>query len=203
MSKAASMFRNLSKSLQAIIFSGVLILMTSNSTEARQEPMHHNLPTEAEDFSFLEGKWRVHHKKLKDFASDKKEWIEFEGTASFFSLLDGIVSVEELRDANGAPFGSAMRTFDVKRRIWLDAWVSAGSGVLQTPIEGRFEGDVGTFIASDSYEGKSILVRGVWKRISKNEVTWEQAASNDDGKTWDDNWLMRFERVHDKAASDQ
>jgi hypothetical protein len=155
-------------------------------------------PSEAEGFAFLNGEWQVYNKKLKDPLTGREEWVEFNTTASFFSLLDGLVSVEELRDAEGAPFGSAMRTFDRKRRVWLDAWVSAGSGVLQSPIEGRFEGDVGTFIAEDSFEGKKILARGVWRRLSKNEVTWEQASSVDNGKTWQDNWFMRFERVIEK-----
>lgn len=186
-----------SRSFISLTLLGALVFMTNNSVDAKI--INANLPSEAEGFSFLTGQWRVHHKKLKVPLTDKDEWIEFEGSASFFSLLDGIVSVEELRDAKGAPFGSAMRTFDIKRRVWLDAWVSASNGVLQTPIEGRFEGDVGTFTAPDSFEGKTILVRGVWRRISKNKVTWEQATSRDDGKTWEDNWFMRFERVNENT----
>jgi hypothetical protein len=159
---------------------------------------HDRYPSEAEGFSFLNGEWQVYHKKLKEPLSGRQEWLEFEGRASFFSLLDGIVSVEELRDAEGAPFGSAMRTYDRKRRIWLDAWVSASNGVLHAPVEGRFEADVGTFVAKESHEGKTILARGMWRRISRNETSWEQAASVDDGKTWELNWHMRFKRVNEK-----
>ncbi len=195
------MIGKISKTLITLVFSGALIVMTNQTDAADAVPKNSHLPSEAEGFQFLTGKWRVHHKKLNEPSNGKQEWIEFEGTASFFTLLDGMVSVEELRDAKDAPFGSAMRTFDIKRRVWLDAWVSAGSGILQSPIEGRFEGDVGTFIASDSYDGKTILVRGVWKRISGNEVTWEQASSSDDGKTWDDNWFMRFERINQDTGS--
>lgn len=194
------MIGNISKTLTNLVFSGALIVMTNHASAADTVAKNSHLPSETEGFYFLAGKWRVHHKKLKDTSSGKQEWIEFEGTASFFTLLDGIVSVEELRDDKGAPFGSAMRTFDIQRRVWLDAWVSAGSGVLQSPIEGRFEGDVGTFTATDSWDGKTILVRGVWKRISGNEVTWEQASSSDEGKTWDDNWFMRFERIDQDAG---
>jgi hypothetical protein len=43
-------------------------------------------------------------------------------------------------------------------------------------------------------------VRGMWRRISKNEVTWEQALSWDEGKTWKLQWFMRFEKVDEKAA---
>lgn len=195
------MIGTISKTLITLVFSGALFVMTNQANAADAVATKSHLPSETEGFYFLAGKWRVHHKKLKEPANGKQEWIEFEGTASFLTLLDGIVSVEELRDAKGMPFGSAMRTFDIKRRVWLDAWVSAGSGVLQSPIEGRFDGDVGTFIATDSWDGKTILVRGIWKRISGNEVTWEQASSSDDGKTWDDNWFMRFERDNQDAGS--
>jgi hypothetical protein len=166
--------------------------MTDDSSSARAT--HGNMPSTAEGFSFLDGEWQVHNKKLKEPLTGRVEWTEFKTTASFFSLLDGLVSVEELRDAEGTPFGSAMRSFDRMRRIWLDAWVSASNGILQTPVEGRFENDTGTFIAKEKHEGKAILVRGIWRRISRNETTWEQAASQDDGKTWEDNWFMHFRR---------
>lgn len=166
----------------------------------KAETTENEMPSEAEGFAFLNGKWQVYNKKLKEPLTGRVEWTEFNTAASFFSLLDGLVSVEELRDAEGAPFGSAMRTFDRKRRIWLDAWVSASNGVLQAPVEGCFEGDVGTFIAQETYQGKAILVRCVWQRVSENEATWEQAASVDDGNTWELNWHMRFERIGEKVA---
>ncbi len=168
--------------------------MTNNSVNA-------SLPSEAEGFSFLNGDWRVQHKKMKAPLTGNLEWSEFDGSAAFFSLLDGLVSVEELRDADGLPFGGAMRTFDRERRVWLDVWVSASNGVLQVPVEGRFEGDTGTFISQEAFEGKAILVRGIWRRISSNEVTWEQAATLDDGETWETNWQMRFDRINEKTLS--
>ena len=146
------------------------------------------LPSEAEGFTFLNGEWRVHNRKLKEPLSGRTEWTEFETQAKFFTLLDGLVSVEELRDAVGAPFGSAMRTFNREKRTWSDAWVSARDGVLQSPSHGSFVGGVGTWISPDTFNGKPILARGVWRRINKDEVTWEQDASLDDGKTWETNW---------------
>ncbi len=152
-------------------------------------------PTDAEGFTFLNGEWRVFNKKLKEPLSGKTEWIEFEAGARFFTLLDGLVSVEELRDAKGAPFGSAMRTFDREKRTWSDAWVAARDGVLQLPSHGAFVGNVGTWTSADTFNGKPMLARGVWKRITPNEVHWEQEFSLDDGKTWELNWKMRFERI--------
>ena len=107
------------------------------------------LPTDAEGFAFLDGRWRVFHHQMKDAFAAKEEWVDYEGRARFFTLLDGLVSVEELRTADGRPFGGAMRTFDRTQRTWSDAWVSAGNGVLQLPQHGRFVDGVGTWESED------------------------------------------------------
>ncbi len=161
------------------------------------------LPSDAEGFYFLDGQWRVHNRKLKNPSGGKEEWIEFEAKAKFFTLLDGLVSVEELRDARVGPFGSAVRTFDRQKRTWSDAWISARNGVLNEPVHGRFEGNVGVWDSPAMVDGKPIIVRGLWKRVTKDEVIWEQATSKDNGKTWDVNWKMRFERVIENAKSAQ
>jgi hypothetical protein len=186
--------------LIALIFVGAFALMSNNSAEANTAKSPNTMPSEAEGFTFLNGNWRVFNRKVKEPMSGREEWIEFEARARFFTLLDGLVSVEELRDAKGAPFGSAMRTFDRERRTWSDAWVSARDGVLQLPSHGRFENGVGIWESPEELNGQEIRARGVWKRVSKNEVTWEQLFSRDNGKTWELSWKMRFERVDEKGA---
>jgi hypothetical protein len=185
--------------LVALIFIGALIAMSNQPSIANPTPGA--FPSEMESFTFLNGNWRVHNRRLKEPLSGREEWTEFEAKARFFTLLDGLVSVEELRNAKGEPFGSAMRTFDRQRRTWSDAWVAARDGVLQLPSHGRFEGDIGTWITPDEFNGKKILARGIWKRVNKNEVIWEQALSTDDGKTWETNWKMRFERTDENGKA--
>ncbi len=186
--------------IAALISIGVLLIMSSSPVLASNTQSAY--PTDAESFAFLNGEWRVFNKRLKEPFTGRNEWTEFEVRAKFFTLLDGLVSVEELRDASGAPFGGAMRTFDRERRTWSDAWVSARDGVLQLPSHGRFEGNAGNWDAPDTHNGKPIIARGTWKRITKDEVHWEQQFSPDNGKTWELNWKMRFERLvaKDKAG---
>lgn len=152
------------------------------------------LPQAMVGFAFLDGTWVVHNKRLEEGADGQATWRDFVSTASFTSLLNGLVSVEELRDETGQPFGSAIRSFDQARGVWSDMWISARDGVMQTPVEGRFEENVAVFTAPEVYQGKAMLVRGIWCRITNDEVTWEQASSVDDGQTWQDNWLMKFVR---------
>jgi hypothetical protein len=152
------------------------------------------LPSDAEGFYFLAGEWQVQHRKLKDPWGEREEWSTFEGSAGFRTLVDGLVSVEELRDAKGVPFGGAVRTFDRERRVWSDSWVGAGDGILQPGVIGRFDGPVGTFTTADTYKDLVILARGVWRRVSADEFTWEQFISRDQGATWLLTWHMRFQR---------
>ncbi len=180
-------------SLFALVLLTALTLMSTAHAQAGK-PLPPG-PTDAEGFAFLSGDWRVQHQKLKEPLSGKTEWMEFEGKARFITLLDGLVSVEELSDGKGQPYGGAMRTFNRETRRWSDRWVPMFSGVLQDPVEGRFEGTVATFTSPDSFNGEPILVRGTWQRLSKTEVSWQQAASRDNGKTWEINWKMLFLKV--------
>ena len=202
---AAGRFPSNPRPLSKFLLAGAIIIMsqhaaiasttstdTSRNTSAPKAPSAY--PTEQEGFQFLEGSWQIHNRKLKEPMSPREEWTEFEASARFFTLLDGLVSVEELRDAKGAPFGCAMRTFDREKRVWSDAWVSARDGVLQLPSFGSFVGDVATFITEDTYNDKPVLARGLWRRVSKDHVIWEQALSTDKGATWQTNWIMNFRR---------
>jgi hypothetical protein len=40
-----------------------------------------------------------------------------------------------------------------------------------------------------------IYVRFLWTHQSENVARWEQAFSDDGGKTWETNWIMEMERV--------
>lgn len=152
------------------------------------------LPSDAEGFYFLAGEWQVQHRKLKEPWGEREEWSQFEGSASFRTLVDGLVSVEELRDAKGVAFGGAIRSFDRERRVWSDSWVGARDGILQPGVIGRFNGNVGTFTTPDTHNDLVILASGVWRRVSVDEFTWEQLLSRDNGATWLPTWQMRFQR---------
>lgn len=156
------------------------------------------LPSDAEGFYFLAGEWQVKHRKLKEPWGEREEWTLSDGTASFRTLVDGLVSVEELRDAKGMPFGGAIRTFDRERRVWSDSWVGVRDGILQPGVIGRFDGPVGSFTTPDTYKDLVILARGEWRRVSPDEFTWEQFFSRDNGAAWLLTWHMRFQR---KATS--
>lgn len=150
-------------------------------------------PGKPGEFDFLAGSWRIKHRWAK---SGGKEWDEFEGEATCWTIMGGIGSVEELRIPARNFNGMGLRLLDVEKKIWSDFWVNAKSGVLTTPgTIGGFENGVGTFTSEDTDDGKPISIRGVWDRITGTSHRWHQAVSRDGGKTWQETWLMDWTRV--------
>lgn len=149
------------------------------------------------DFGFQTGAWRVRHRKLKQRLAGASDWVEFAGTCRAFEVMGGEANVEDnlLDDPAGAYRAAAFRRRDPVTGQWSIWWHDGRSAALDTPVQGRFENGVGTFLANDTLDGRPILVRFVWSHITAATARWEQAFSADDGATWEVNWIMDFERV--------
>lgn len=144
----------------------------------------------AGDFDFLSGHWKIQHRRLKD-----QQWDQFEGEATVVGVLGGIASVEELRIPSRNFSGMGLRLLDVERKLWADYWVNSKSGLMNPATWGSFADGVGAWTAEEVDEGKPVIVRGVWDRITPVSCRWIQALSRDGGKTWEENWIMRWQRA--------
>jgi hypothetical protein len=150
------------------------------------------------DFDPLIGSWRVHHRRLKERLVGCTEWEEFGGTTRLQPLLDGRANVDdnEIELPTGKYRAATLRTFDEKTGLWSIWWFDGRNPhQLDPPVVGRFESGVGTFYADDQLRGQPIKVRFFWTGIASPNPKWEQAFSPDGGKTWETNWVMRFERA--------
>jgi hypothetical protein len=151
------------------------------------------------EFGFLAGDWRVRHRKLKHRLAGETDWWAFEGTTRGWTALDGEGSFDDnfLDDPTGAYRAVTFRKRDPQTRHWAIWWFDGrASGInIDPPVVGSFKDGVGTFLASDTFEGKPILVRFLWSDITAKTARWEQAFSPDRGGTWETNWTMQFERV--------
>jgi hypothetical protein len=148
----------------------------------------------AHDFDFLHGRWTVNHHLLKARGADSAEWMKHQGTAETRPLLGGLCNVEEHR-ITGRPSGVALRCYDPAAKRWAIYWVSDWDGLLGPPVYGGFDGNEGVFEGDDTFEGRPIKVRFLWRKLSPNRAKWEQAFSFDGGKSWESNWVMEFERA--------
>jgi len=151
------------------------------------------------DFDFLVGDWLVHSKRLKERLAGSREWISVEGRISSRPLMDGYANVDDsiFYLPDGPYRGVAPRAYDPRSGQWAIWWIDARNphGNLDPPVKGRFVNGVGTFYAEDTLRGKPIKIRFTWSDIAANSARWEQAFSDDGGKTWEPNWVQTLQRV--------
>lgn len=149
------------------------------------------------DFDFWMGSWKVRNQRLRDRLKNSTEWIEFDATVVARSVLDGLGNTDEFRtDWDDGFIGMSLRLFNPDTRRWAIYWASTRPlGQLEPPVFGGFEGDTGLFLGPDTFDGRDIVVRFLWSGVTTPTPRWEQAFSDDDGATWETNWIMDFERA--------
>lgn len=147
-------------------------------------------PGQPGQFDFLSGEWRIKQRRLRDGA-----WDEFDGEATCWSILGGVISVEELRIPSRDFSGMGLRALDLDTRQWMDHWVNARSGVVGGGMAGSFENGKGLFFSEEMDGDRSVLAASLWDQIEARNCRWRQAISKDGGKTWEHNWIMHWQRV--------
>jgi hypothetical protein len=66
---------------------------------------------------------------------------------------------------------------------------------------GQFVSGCGEFIDHEVFSGKSILTRNIFSDISPDFARFEQAFSDDGGRSWETNWIMTFTRIPASAQA--
>ena len=150
------------------------------------------------DFDFLQGKFKVHHKKLRSRLANANEWIESDGSMENRTILIGIGNIENhyMTALDGTPVEAfALRLFDPTTRLWSIYWADSRTGILDLSVVGSFEGDKGYFFANDHFNGREILLQFEWDVTNPSQPVWKQGFSVDRGVTWEWNWYMYFTRT--------
>jgi len=149
------------------------------------------------DFDFFVGHWNIYNRKLKSRLNGCTEWIEFEACQEMRTLLNGIGNTDNFKTTvDGKPFeGMTLRLFNPATRLWSIYWADSNKGILDPPVVGSFENNIGTFYGRDTFNGKNILVKFNWDKTDPEKPVWSQAFSEDNGKTWEWNWYMYMVKV--------
>jgi len=146
------------------------------------------------DFDFLVGKWKMYNRRLNKRLENCTEWTEFISYDDNQKILSGTADIDtyrttEMPGLDGKSFeGVTIRLFNPKTRLWSLYWVASDVGVLDPPVVGSFENNVGHFFAKDTFQGKKIIMMFRWDARNKDKPVWGQAFSTDQGKTWEWNW---------------
>ena len=90
-----------------------------------------------------------------------------------------------------------MRLYNPRSRQWSINWANAQNGTFDLPTIGSFKNGRGEFYDQETYKGRTILVRYTWTATTTNSPHFEQAYSEDGGKTWEVNWITDQVKVNE------
>jgi hypothetical protein len=138
------------------------------------------------DFDFNLGVWHTRIRRVVDPFAASPSSVELNGTVTVRKIWDGRAQLEEI-EADGPKGhweGMTMFLYNPKAHQWSQSFISSGEGVLNTPTIGSFKDGKGELFSQDTFDGKSILVRGVWSGITPDSHRYEESYSADGGKTW-------------------
>ncbi|HLM00146.1 MAG TPA: hypothetical protein VK400_03760 [Pyrinomonadaceae bacterium] len=151
------------------------------------------------DFDFEIGTWKTRLKRLLNPLTGSTKWVEYEGTTVVRKVWDGNANLVEL-DVSGAA-GSikalSLRLYNPETRQWSLNFANIKSGVMATPTIGGFKNGRGEFYNQETLNGRAIFVRFVISDITPDSCRFEQAFSDDGGRTWEVNWIATDTRIKD------
>jgi hypothetical protein len=155
------------------------------------------------DFDFEIGSWKIHLKRRLHPLTGSDTWVDFDGTVVARKIWDGRADFDEFEaeSPTGHIEGVTLRLYNPQTRQWSLYWANSKDGSLSGPPQvGEFKDGRGEFFCQDTYNGRMILIRYAWSNITANSAHFEQAFSDDGGKTWEVNWITDQTRVNDEPG---
>src|SRR6185437_9683754 len=186
-----------------LVVSGALgsaLLMASCCMPARAAatPLAAQVRDGSHDFDLELGAWNFRVKRMTHPLSGSRQWIELDGRTKTCRVWSGRAQLEqmEVTGAGQSIEGLTLRLYNPQTRQWSLYWGTSKAGALGGPPNvGEFSNGVGEFYAQDTYNGRYVLIRYIWSRITANSAHFEQSFSEDGGKTWEVNWITDQTRV--------
>jgi hypothetical protein len=181
----------------SMFLTGSLALSHANSATHQIVPPDAGRRDGQRDFDFEIGNWTTHLRRLTHPLSGSTQWVEFNGTSVVRKIWDGRANLVELEvdGPTGHIEGLSLRLYDPTSHQWSLNFANSKGGGLGLPTVGEFKNGRGEFFDQEIFNGRAILVRNVWSDITPDSCRFEQAFSDDGGKTWEVNWIAVDTRV--------
>jgi hypothetical protein len=150
----------------------------------------------AHDFDFHFGIWKTHVRRLQMPLEGSHAWTDYDGTSVVSKVWGGRASLLELEadGPTGNIEGVGLRLYNPRSHQWSLNWTNSSDPVMTTPMVGKFAHGQGQFYDQEEFRGRIIMSRNGFSAITPNSSHFEQAFSDDAGKTWETNWIMTFNR---------
>lgn len=194
----SSLARSLVLALTAALLS---MHVQAQSTPAARAAANSAAHDGQHDFDFEIGTWKTHLRVLRHPLTGSSTWVEFNGTSVVHSIWNGRANMVEL-EANG-PNGHIealnLHLYNPESHQWSLNFANSTTGTMGVPTVGEFANGRGEFYDIEPINGRQVLVRNIWSDITRDSCHFEQAFSEDGGKTWEVNWIADDTRVSDAA----
>jgi hypothetical protein len=152
------------------------------------------------DFDFEIGRWKTHVSRLLHPLSGSTTWVDYEGTTLVRKVWNGRANLVELEADGPAHFeGLSLRLYNPESHQWSLNFSNSRGGTLSPPTIGEFKAGRGEFFGQETLDGRAIFVRFVISDVTPNSCRFEQAFSEDGGKTWEVNWIATDTRIAEDA----
>ena len=153
------------------------------------------------DFDFAFGTWRTRLARLQQALAGSSTWVEYEGTSVVRKVWNGRANLVELDVVGpaGRIEGLSLRLYDPESRQWSLNFSNSKAGTMTPPTIGGFKDGRGEFFAREALAGRAILVRFVVSVLTPDSCRYEQAFSDDEGETWEVNWIATDTRVEENG----
>jgi hypothetical protein len=174
-----------------LLVCGLIVLQPLQGLAAERDGQH--------DFDFEIGTWKTHVKRRLRPLTGSTTWVEMNGISVVRKILNGRANLVELvaDGPNGHFEGLSLRLYNPQSRQWSLNFSNMGDGLLTPPTIGEFKDGRGEFFSQETLNGRAIFVRFVITQITPDSCRFEQAFSDDGGKTWEVNWIATDTRVKD------
>src|SRR6266702_8785559 len=176
--------------------------LAQQNSEASKNSLQHTKRDGQHDFDFEIGTWKTHLRRLVHPLTGSTTWIEYEGTTVVRKIWNGRANLVELEvdGPTGHIEGLSLRLYNPQSHQWSLNFANSAGGAFGQPTIGEFKNGRGEFFDQESFNGRTILVRNVWSDITADSCRFEQAFSDDGGKTWEANWIATDTRVTDDSS---
>jgi hypothetical protein len=199
---------NTLKRISTCALAGILVVTVQpllgraqRNSVASTNSLQHTERDGQHDFDFEIGTWKTQLRRLVHPLTGSTHWAEYEGTSVVRTVWSGRANLVELvaEGVTGHFEGLNLRLYNPETHQWSLNFANRNSGTLSLPATGEFKNGRGEFFDQETLSGRAILVRFVISDVTPNSCHFEQAFSDDGGKTWEVNWIATDTRVKDKS----
>jgi hypothetical protein len=172
--------------MRALIVSLAALTVAFASPAAVAAPDAPAVHDGSHDVDFMFGVWKTQIRRTADPFAHPEAVVAMSGTVTTRKVWGGRAAIEEIEvDAPAGHWeGTTLYLYNPQAHQWSQTFADSSDGILQPPTVGSFANGRGELYAQDKVNGRTILIRGLWSDITANAHHYEEAWSEDGGKTW-------------------